>query len=136
MLMLIKRRKSRNTSHELRSCDVINCILFSFEAQLYIVQFSEFDGVLNVFILLTGRSGSLHSKYEHQHYAKAVLLNPPSNKKPHLVYGMRFVDNSNKANMRISTWVTSLTRYGFTYHMNTWADSHVYAIGTNWMACP
>lgn len=89
--------------------------------------------------IIAGESGTLRhygfkpiAKWPH---SRRINFKSPFDGTPTVTYGLYGLDSSNKANLRVDTVVTNLSRTGFQLTLSTWADTELYGAFSSWMAC-
>jgi hypothetical protein len=55
---------------------------------------------------------------------------------PEVIVWLNELDVDNKANVRVSTYVSGIDASGFTVHIDTWADTVLNSAGVTWIAYP
>lgn len=68
-------------------------------------------------------------------HSRRINFKSPFNGTPTITYGLHGLDSSKKANLRVDTIVTNLSRTGFHMTLRTWADTELYGAYASWMAC-
>ncbi|XP_052819174.1 uncharacterized protein LOC128245019 [Mya arenaria] len=61
---------------------------------------------------------------------------PAFSKTPAIVYGLKVLDVSNHANVRVKGEITELTNTYFKFKISEWEDTFLYGTVFSWMACP
>lgn len=66
--------------------------------------------------------------------ARRIDFPRPYVQTPHVIVWLNLLDMSCAANWRVSAYATDVTPTGFTLHLDTWADSVLYAARAAWVA--
>jgi len=67
-------------------------------------------------------------------YDKHINFGQSFSGSPKIVLGLTYVDFINDSNHRIKVYALNITPNGFTIQIETWADTHIWAAGVDWIA--
>ncbi|WAR12792.1 hypothetical protein MAR_026972, partial [Mya arenaria] len=65
-----------------------------------------------------------------------IHFQPAFRRTPAIVYGLRFLDVSNEANVRVRGEIMELTNTYFKFKIDEWDNTVLYGAKFSWMACP
>lgn len=65
---------------------------------------------------------------------KHINFGQSFSKRPRIVLGLTYADFINDHNHRIKVYARDITSHGFTIEIETWADTHIWGAGVDWMA--
>ncbi|KAL0635216.1 hypothetical protein Q9L58_005862 [Maublancomyces gigas] len=86
--------------------------------------------------------GSYHTIEDHDikstplHNTRIITFKRKYPTAPTVVVWLNVIDLGSAANWRIKTFATNVTATGFTIHIDTWADTKLYAAMASWVAYP
>lgn len=86
--------------------------------------------------------GSYHTLEDHDcksaplHNTRKITFKRKYPTAPAVVVWLNVIDLGSAANWRIKTFATNVTATGFTIHIDTWADTKLYAAMASWVAYP
>ena len=73
----------------------------------------------------------------HAHSSSSVIqFKPPFVEVPKVSWGTTALDIDHTHNIRLNTFAVNLNKNNFTLNVNTWADTGLYGVTVQWMACP
>jgi hypothetical protein len=79
----------------------------------------------------------LVDSHGHANSSSTIIhFNPPFNEIPKIVWGTTGLDVNHLHNTRFGTSVQGVTTNGFTLEAHSWADTGMYSVSIQWMACP